>query len=81
MHEEAATTLAAAKSPANVKKSEQVKIADAFSHSVPYDRQSKRWKEVTVAVTFCIAKDVLPLHTVEKVGFKRMVQKMVQRYR
>ncbi|XP_038155642.1 E3 SUMO-protein ligase ZBED1-like [Cyprinodon tularosa] len=61
--------------------STQTKLADAFSHSTPYDSQSKRWKELTEAVAFCLAKDMLPLQSVEKEGFRRMVHKMDTRYK
>ncbi|XP_013860010.1 zinc finger BED domain-containing protein 1, partial [Austrofundulus limnaeus] len=59
----------------------QTKLADAFVHSTPYDSQSKRWKALTEAVAFCLAKDMLPLRTVEKDGFRRMIHKMDARYK
>ncbi|KAK0152105.1 Zinc finger BED domain-containing protein 1 [Merluccius polli] len=57
-----------------------MKIGDAFAHSIPYDKQSKRWKELTEAVAFCLAKDTLPLLTVQKEGFRQMIHKMDAKY-
>ncbi len=58
----------------------QTKIARAFANCVPYDKKSKRWNELTEAVVLCLAKDMLPLQTVEKEGFKRMIHKLDPRY-
>lgn len=58
----------------------QTKIASAFAYCIPYDNQRKRWKELTEAVAFCLAKDMLPFHTVEKEGYKRMIHKLDPRY-
>jgi len=38
-----------------------------------YDRSSKKWKELTDSVTYFLAKDMLPVHTVEKEGFQKLV--------
>ncbi len=35
----------------------------AFEKGTPYDRTSKRWKDVTDAVTFYLAKDMIPIKT------------------
>ena len=57
------------------KQTTQLKLADAFAHSTPYDHQSKRWKELKDAVAFCLAKDMLQLQTVIKAGSnERMIQ-------
>ena len=45
-----------------------------------YDRTSKRWKEVTDAVTFYLAKDMIPIKTVENAGFKRLLKIVDPRY-
>lgn len=58
----------------------QTKIAELFTHCTPYDKQSKRWKELSESVAFCLAKDMLPVYTVEKVGFRRMLYKFDPRY-
>ncbi|XP_067270785.1 E3 SUMO-protein ligase ZBED1-like [Pseudorasbora parva] len=59
----------------------QTKIASAFANCIPYDKQSQRWAELTEAVAFCLAKDMLPFQTVEKEGFKRMILKLDARYK
>ena len=58
----------------------QLSIAGALASSTPYDRKSKRWNEITEAVTYCLAKDMMPIQTVEKEGFKRLVKKLDPRY-
>jgi len=45
-----------------------------------YERKGKKWKELTDAVMFYIAKDCLPLYTVEKPGFKNLMAKFDSRY-
>jgi len=49
-------------------------LTQAFDKGTPYDKSSKRWKEVTEAVTFYLAKDMVPLKTVENEGFKRLLK-------
>ncbi|KAL0167516.1 hypothetical protein M9458_035738, partial [Cirrhinus mrigala] len=39
---------------------------ERYSASVPYDKESKRYKDIMEAVAYHIAKDMLPLSTVEK---------------
>ncbi len=34
---------------------------ERYSASVPYDKESKRYKDITEAVAYHIAKDMLPL--------------------
>ncbi|XP_058616584.1 uncharacterized protein LOC131530377 isoform X2 [Onychostoma macrolepis] len=40
---------------------------------MPYDKQSKRHKDITKAVTNFFAKDMMPFTTVEDVGFRKMI--------
>ncbi len=75
-----ATEAATTSGPKGKKIPTQTKIASAFSNCVPYDKKSKRWNELTDAVAFCLAKDMLPFQTVEKDGFKRMIHKLDPRY-
>ena len=56
--------------------SKQVTIADVSK----YPRSRKRWQSVTDAVTVCLAKDMLPMHIVEKDGFRRMIEVLDSRY-
>lgn len=59
----------------------QTTLAASFaSSSIPYDKKSKRWREITDAVTFHIGKDMVPLQTVEKEGFKRLLKTVDTRY-
>lgn len=45
-----------------------------------YNREEKKWKTLTDKVTFCLAKDIMPIYSVEKRGFKEMLQAFDQRY-
>ena len=44
----------------------QPTISDAFALATKYNRSSKKWKQLTDAVTRSIAKEMLPIYTVEK---------------
>ncbi|XP_055727575.1 uncharacterized protein LOC129816752 isoform X5 [Salvelinus fontinalis] len=48
-------------------------LQEAFSHSTPYGKESQRWKEITAAVTTYVCKDMAPIYTVEKRGFRELV--------
>ena len=54
--------------------SSQPTIKQAFASAQKYPRSSKRWQQLTDSITQCIAKDMLPLHTVDKPGFRKMVE-------
>lgn len=58
----------------------QQSLTDAFSKLSPYDRGSKRWNNVTEAITFHLAKDLRPLQTVEGIGFNKMIKVLDPRY-
>ena len=45
-----------------------------------YDRETKKWRDITNAVTFCLSKDSLPIYTVDKLGFRRLLEKMDPQY-
>ena len=60
--------------------SQQKSITEVLVSSQPYDRKSKKWMELTNSVTFCIAKDMLPMYSVEKPGFQRMLATFDKRY-
>ncbi len=38
-----------------------------------YERGGKKWKELTDSVTYCLAKDGLPMYSVEKSSFRQML--------
>ena len=37
-------------------------LAGSFAKVTPYARNSKKWEKLTGAVTFCLAKDVMPIY-------------------
>jgi len=59
---------------------EQPTIVSALEGAQPYTHSSKKWKELTDSVTRFIVKDCLPIHSVEKEGFKAMIHKFDSRY-
>lgn len=58
----------------------QVTLAAAFSTVIPYDKKGPRWQAITDAVTYYIAKDMVPIYTVEKNGFIKMLQTIDPKY-
>ena len=58
----------------------QPSIADALQKSAKYERSSKKWKELTDSVTLCLAKDMMPIYSVEKEGFREMLRKFDAQY-
>ena len=58
----------------------QVTISESFERSKMLDTKSREHKELTSAITRCIAKDMLPISVVEKDGFKAMVHRFNPRY-
>ena len=58
----------------------QPTVAVSFTREQPYSRGSKKWKELTDSVVRCLVKDMLPLPTVEKEGFKLRVHALDPRY-
>ena len=52
----------------------------AFEGGAPYEMTSKQWKEVTEAITFYLAKDMVPIKTVENEGFQRLLKVVDPRY-
>ena len=55
-------------------------ILDALSSAQKYTKGSKRWKQLTEAVTKGIAKDTMPVYSVEKPGFRQMLAQFDRRY-
>ena len=54
--------------------------SDALQKSAKYERSSKKWKELTDSVTLCLAKDMIPIYSVEKEGFREMLRKFEAQY-
>lgn len=59
----------AAPQPEAAARPKQTTLTQAFDKGTPYENTSKRWKEVTEAVTFYLAKDMVLFKTVENEGF------------
>ncbi len=64
----------------NPKPQQQSQLNTFMKSQPPYSHQSKRWKELNNAVAWFLCKDGLPLYTVEKEGFKKLIQTMDNRY-
>jgi len=60
--------------------SQQPTITSTMKKVQQYDRTTRKWREITTAVTHCLAKDSLPLYTVDKAGFRNMVETMDPQY-
>ena len=58
----------------------QATIGDVVQKSNQYERGGKKWKQLTDTVTFCLAKDMLPIYSVEKEGFRKMLYIYIPRY-
>ena len=58
----------------------QPTLAETVENSQKYERKGKKWKDLTEAVTYSICKDSLPIYSVEKPGFKRLLQTFDSRY-
>lgn len=66
--------------PARPSSSIQPTLAESFDKSKEYDKNGKRWTELTDAVTYFIAKDCQAMYAVEKPGFKKMINTFDKRY-
>lgn len=58
----------------------QQSLMSSFSKAVPYDKKTKRHGDITKAVAYCIAKDMLPISLVENEGFKNLIHVLDPRY-
>ncbi len=58
----------------------QKSIVSSFVAITPYEKCSKRSKDITRAVSFFLAKDMIPLSTVERDGFRKLVKVLDSRY-
>ena len=55
---------------------QQPTIMSALKKLQKYNRQTKKWCNITNAVTFCLTKDSLLIYTVDKLGFRNLLKKM-----
>ena len=60
--------------------SNQRTIVNSFELLTLYSKGCLRWKALINSVTYFIAKDMLPVSTVNDDGFKHMIQKFDPRY-
>ena len=58
----------------------QQTITSSLLSVTPYEKTSKRHKDITQAITNFVAKDMLPVYTVEKDGFQKMLSVLDKRY-
>ena len=58
----------------------QLSISEVFQKVQPLSTTSREHAELTRTVTYCLAKDMLPISTVEKMGFKAMLHRLHPRY-
>ena len=58
----------------------QASIPELFTKAQKYEKTTRRWREITDSVTYCISKDMLPIYTTEKEGFCRLVATLDPRY-
>lgn len=82
LHAEVTAAMKRGKQPAEPVRlpTNQPTLAKVVETTQPYDRKGKKWKELTDSVTFCLAKDGLPLYSVEKPGFKHLLKTFDSRY-
>ncbi len=60
--------------------SSQPTLVSVVDKLKPYNRDGKKWQDLTNSVTFCLCKDMLPIYTVEKPGFQRMLKSYDSQY-
>lgn len=58
----------------------QASLSDVIAMSTKYSSSSAQAKELNSTVIYNLAKDAVPLSTVEKPGFRHMVLKLNPRY-
>ena len=49
-------------------------IKDFFEHATPLSTSSPRWNTLTQAICYFIAKDMLPIGTINDPGFRKMIR-------
>ncbi|KAK7938916.1 hypothetical protein WMY93_002242 [Mugilogobius chulae] len=63
------------------KKLAQKTIDAALTSGTPYEKGSRRWRDLTSAVTRCLARDMMPIQSVERDGFTKMLTTFDSRYK
>ena len=67
-------------SDGNDSQSSELTLTESIARSTKYTADSAQAKELNRAVTYFIAKDSMPISTVEKLGFKHLLLKLHPRY-
>ena len=55
-------------------------LQESFTRGEPYDKKTAKWREITKAVAYHIAKDMVLVATVAQDGFKKFLRTMDPRY-
>ena len=58
----------------------QITLGEAIERTKSYTHGSHQWKEVTESFAHFMPKEMIPINTVEKPGFRSMVRKLDPRY-
>lgn len=58
----------------------QTSITDTLHNATPYPHNSSRSKEITEAIAYHLAKDMVPIYNVERDGFQKMIHTLDKRY-
>ena len=58
----------------------QAKLKVVDKSAAKYGHGSNKWQELTDSVSYCIAKDMMPICTVEKEGFKTLLKSFDLKY-
>ncbi len=51
-----------------------------FSKGKKYERRGKKWQQLTDAVTYCIAKDMMSIYSIEKDGIHKLLHTFDSQY-
>ena len=46
-----------------------------------YDQKGKKWQKLTDSVTHCLSKDMLPIYSIKKEGFRQLLQSFDPQYK
>ncbi|XP_073714924.1 E3 SUMO-protein ligase ZBED1-like [Misgurnus anguillicaudatus] len=74
------STESAASDTQSSSKHQQSTISELFAAVTPYEKTSRRHREITNAITHYLAKDTVPFNVVTKEGFKNLIQTLDKRY-
>ena len=58
----------------------QMSLLSVLKPTQKYEQKSKKWQELTDSVTYCLAKDMMPIYSAEKEGFRQLLQSFDPQY-